>query len=148
LKVRNLSGEWISAPPIPGTFVCNIGDMLKVWLCKISIPKLCTSSEVNSKSNEIWKNADLLKWFVWLNLAPGYQQLSKISGLCSLLLWGWSVSPFASSFLNGFVPIRDNMALICCMNRQTLRPQWSLWKFVYRGQQELRSSKELFMESI
>jgi hypothetical protein len=30
VKVRNLSGEWISAPPIPGTFVCNIGDMLKV----------------------------------------------------------------------------------------------------------------------
>ncbi|KAA8547131.1 hypothetical protein F0562_003560 [Nyssa sinensis] len=30
LQVRNLSGEWISAPPIPGTFVCNIGDMLKI----------------------------------------------------------------------------------------------------------------------
>ncbi|KAJ6740359.1 2-OXOGLUTARATE (2OG) AND FE(II)-DEPENDENT OXYGENASE SUPERFAMILY PROTEIN [Salix purpurea] len=31
LQVRNQSGEWISAPPIPGTFVCNIGDMLKIW---------------------------------------------------------------------------------------------------------------------
>ncbi|KAJ8770782.1 hypothetical protein K2173_021429 [Erythroxylum novogranatense] len=31
LQVRNLSGEWISAPPIPGTFVCNIGDMLKIF---------------------------------------------------------------------------------------------------------------------
>ena len=31
LQVRNLSGEWISAVPIPGTFVCNIGDMLKIW---------------------------------------------------------------------------------------------------------------------
>lgn len=31
LQVRNRSGEWISAPPIPGTFVCNIGDMLKIW---------------------------------------------------------------------------------------------------------------------
>ncbi|KVI02704.1 Non-heme dioxygenase N-terminal domain-containing protein [Cynara cardunculus var. scolymus] len=28
--VRNVSGEWISAVPIPGTFVCNIGDMLKI----------------------------------------------------------------------------------------------------------------------
>ncbi|KAK8331867.1 hypothetical protein V6Z12_A10G103000 [Gossypium hirsutum] len=28
--VRNQAGEWISAPPIPGTFVCNIGDMLKI----------------------------------------------------------------------------------------------------------------------
>jgi isopenicillin N synthase-like dioxygenase len=29
-QVRNLSGEWIQAKPIPGTFVCNIGDMLEV----------------------------------------------------------------------------------------------------------------------
>ncbi|XVE87079.1 hypothetical protein DITRI_Ditri18aG0087500 [Diplodiscus trichospermus] len=31
LEVRNLAGEWIPATPIPGTFVCNIGDMLKIW---------------------------------------------------------------------------------------------------------------------
>ncbi|CAL4966752.1 unnamed protein product [Urochloa decumbens] len=31
LEVQNRSGEWIYATPIPGTFVCNIGDMLKVW---------------------------------------------------------------------------------------------------------------------
>ncbi|XP_021735036.1 probable 2-oxoglutarate-dependent dioxygenase At3g50210 isoform X2 [Chenopodium quinoa] len=30
LRVRNHSGEWIWAPPISGTFVCNIGDMLKI----------------------------------------------------------------------------------------------------------------------
>ncbi|KAG8384348.1 hypothetical protein BUALT_Bualt04G0108800 [Buddleja alternifolia] len=30
LQVRNNNGEWISAVPIPGTFVCNIGDMLKI----------------------------------------------------------------------------------------------------------------------
>lgn len=29
-QVQNRSGEWIYATPIPGTFVCNIGDMLKV----------------------------------------------------------------------------------------------------------------------
>ncbi|KAL4179609.1 hypothetical protein AMTRI_Chr13g88180 [Amborella trichopoda] len=28
---KNRSGQWIWAAPIPGTFVCNIGDMLKVW---------------------------------------------------------------------------------------------------------------------
>ncbi|PPD73785.1 hypothetical protein GOBAR_DD29292 [Gossypium barbadense] len=26
-----LDGEWIPATPIPGTFVCNNGDMLKIW---------------------------------------------------------------------------------------------------------------------
>ncbi|GFP89253.1 probable 2-oxoglutarate-dependent dioxygenase at3g49630 [Phtheirospermum japonicum] len=30
LEVRNSNGEWISAVPVPGTFVCNIGDMLKI----------------------------------------------------------------------------------------------------------------------
>ncbi|XP_062077477.1 probable 2-oxoglutarate-dependent dioxygenase At3g50210 [Humulus lupulus] len=31
LEVKNLSGKWISAPPVPGAFVCNIGDMLKIY---------------------------------------------------------------------------------------------------------------------
>ncbi|CAH2064621.1 unnamed protein product [Thlaspi arvense] len=30
LQVRNLAGDWISAVPIPGSFICNIGDMLKI----------------------------------------------------------------------------------------------------------------------
>ena len=31
LEVRNRAGEWIDAPPVPGAFVVNIGDMLEVW---------------------------------------------------------------------------------------------------------------------
>ncbi|CDP02525.1 unnamed protein product [Coffea canephora] len=38
LQVKNLSGEWISAPPIPGTFVRNISDMLKVCISIIDSP--------------------------------------------------------------------------------------------------------------
>ncbi|EEC84158.1 hypothetical protein OsI_30529 [Oryza sativa Indica Group] len=40
LEVKNQSGEWIYAKPIPGTFVCNIGDMLKVWSNGIYQPTL------------------------------------------------------------------------------------------------------------
>jgi isopenicillin N synthase-like dioxygenase len=31
LQVRSRSGEWVEAPHIPGTFVCNIGDCLMRW---------------------------------------------------------------------------------------------------------------------
>ena len=31
LQILNSNGEWIQAPPIPGTFVVNIGDMLARW---------------------------------------------------------------------------------------------------------------------
>lgn len=31
LKVKNAAGQWVAADPIPGTLVCNIGDMLRVW---------------------------------------------------------------------------------------------------------------------
>ncbi|XP_068656360.1 2-oxoglutarate-dependent dioxygenase 33 isoform X2 [Aristolochia californica] len=40
LQVRNRSGEWICAVPIPGTFVCNIGDMLKIWTNGLYEPTL------------------------------------------------------------------------------------------------------------
>lgn len=31
LQVQNTRGDWIEAPPIPGTFVINIGEMLATW---------------------------------------------------------------------------------------------------------------------
>lgn len=31
LEVRNLANEWIAAPPIPGTFVVNLGDLMARW---------------------------------------------------------------------------------------------------------------------
>jgi isopenicillin N synthase-like dioxygenase len=31
LEVRTRSGEWIAAPPIPGTIVVNVGDAMQRW---------------------------------------------------------------------------------------------------------------------
>ncbi len=31
LQAHNRAGEWIEAPPIPGTLVVNIGDLLARW---------------------------------------------------------------------------------------------------------------------
>jgi hypothetical protein len=30
LQVKNAAGQWITAAPLPGSFVCNIGDMAQV----------------------------------------------------------------------------------------------------------------------
>lgn len=31
LEVKNKAGDWIAAPPLPGTFVMNVGDILSRW---------------------------------------------------------------------------------------------------------------------
>jgi isopenicillin N synthase-like dioxygenase len=31
LEVRNANGDWIEAPPMPGTFVINLGDLMARW---------------------------------------------------------------------------------------------------------------------
>lgn len=33
LEVLTKDGHWIAAPPIPGSFIVNIGDMLEIWTC-------------------------------------------------------------------------------------------------------------------
>lgn len=39
-QVRNAAGEWITAEPIPGAFVCNIGNMMAVYTNGVYTPTL------------------------------------------------------------------------------------------------------------
>ena len=31
LEIESKNGEWVVAPPIPGTFVINLGDVMQIW---------------------------------------------------------------------------------------------------------------------
>lgn len=31
LQIENLNGDWIEAPPVPGTLIVNVGDLLERW---------------------------------------------------------------------------------------------------------------------
>lgn len=33
LQVKNRDGVWIETPPVPNSFIVNIGDMLEIWTC-------------------------------------------------------------------------------------------------------------------
>ncbi|KFK23625.1 hypothetical protein AALP_AAs58509U000100, partial [Arabis alpina] len=47
LQVRDLAGDWISAIPIPGSFICNIGDMLKILsngVCESTLHRVINNS--------------------------------------------------------------------------------------------------------
>ncbi|HEX9465978.1 MAG TPA: 2-oxoglutarate and iron-dependent oxygenase domain-containing protein [Alphaproteobacteria bacterium] len=58
LEVQARSGEWIAAVPIPGTFVCNIGDCLMRWSndTYVSTPHRV----VNRSGRERWSMAFFL----------------------------------------------------------------------------------------
>ncbi len=54
-QVKNAAGQWVAADPIPGTLVCNIGDMLRVWThglyqvrCAVSEPHQARASPSSS----------------------------------------------------------------------------------------------------
>lgn len=40
VQVKNAAGSWITAAPVPGTFVCNIGDMMRIWTNGLYEPTL------------------------------------------------------------------------------------------------------------
>lgn len=57
LEVRTRDGVWIAVPPMPGTFVCNIGDCLMRWTNDIYVS---TPHRVVSPGNERYSVAFFL----------------------------------------------------------------------------------------
>jgi isopenicillin N synthase-like dioxygenase len=50
LQVRNCAGEWIGVPPIPGTFVVNIGDLMATWTNDLYTSNLHRALNVSGKA--------------------------------------------------------------------------------------------------
>lgn len=44
MQVKNAAGHWVDAPPLPGAFVCNIGDMFKVGQVTVLLQQLVLGS--------------------------------------------------------------------------------------------------------
>lgn len=60
LEIQTRDGRWIEAPPIPGTFVINIGDMLAFW----------TAGRLRSTPHRVGRPAEHSRYSVAAFLTP------------------------------------------------------------------------------
>ena len=61
LQVLNTAGEWIAAPPIPGTFVVNIGDQMARWSNDLF------ASTIHRAINTTWRARYSIPFFLGSN---------------------------------------------------------------------------------
>ena len=50
LQVRNSSDQWIDVPPIPGTFIVNLGDLMATWTNDLFTSNLHRAANVSGKA--------------------------------------------------------------------------------------------------
>jgi isopenicillin N synthase-like dioxygenase len=67
LEIRNNTGEWVAVPPMPETFVLNVGEVLKVWTDGVF------SSTVHRVINRSGKERYSIPYFMY----PSYDALIK-----------------------------------------------------------------------
>jgi isopenicillin N synthase-like dioxygenase len=67
LEIRNRDGAWVAVPPVPGTFVLNVGEVLKVWTDGIF------SSTVHRVVNRSGKRRYSIPFFMY----PSYDALIR-----------------------------------------------------------------------
>ncbi len=73
LELQLLSGEWVAVPPIPGTFVCNIGDLLERW----------TNGRYRSTMHRVINSSGRERLSLVLAYDPNFETLIDASAFCS-----------------------------------------------------------------
>jgi isopenicillin N synthase-like dioxygenase len=48
LEVRNAAGAWIDVPPIPGSFVVNVGELMALWTNDLYAPSLHRATNIDT----------------------------------------------------------------------------------------------------
>jgi isopenicillin N synthase-like dioxygenase len=48
LEVRNAAGDWIDVPPIPGSFVVNVGELMALWTNDLYAPSLHRATNIDT----------------------------------------------------------------------------------------------------
>ncbi len=73
LAARNSAGQWIAADPIPGTLICNVGDMMEQW----------SGGRFASTVHRVINNSDRTRYSVALFFNPSFDVV--VDGFKSLL---------------------------------------------------------------
>ncbi|KAI5478018.1 hypothetical protein MNV49_005710 [Pseudohyphozyma bogoriensis] len=88
LQVLNKAGEWVEAPPVPGTLVINVGDMLSRWTNNRFIS---TVHRVINKTGQPRQSMPVFfgpnyetMWAFLLLLIPWYLLLTQTSSITAL----------------------------------------------------------------
>ena len=150
--MRNLGGDWISAIPIPGSFVCNIGDMLKVLVlpnCYLSFLNITFWEPFGESYMQILSNG------LYESTLHRVINNSPLYRVC--VAFFYEVAKLSSTLLCVFlrslhVEIGNFMFVNLVLNRLISMRWWSHLIYVkistLKGEENHKFSKELSMESI
>jgi isopenicillin N synthase-like dioxygenase len=71
LEIQSKSGDWVGAPPIPGTFVINIGNLTQIW----------TNGRFSSTPHRVINRAGTDRYSIPLFVNPSYDvQITPLIG--------------------------------------------------------------------
>lgn len=76
LQAMNVHGQWVTVEPLPGMFICNIGDMLSRW----------TNGMYRSTPHRVLRPAHRRRISIPFFFEPNYtSEISPLPGCCEAL---------------------------------------------------------------